>query len=196
MNDFRVRSRDRLEAECTKLIKDLYVSCLDRAEKILNPNRKSSEWKQFRFEILNLGNDKLRQMGDKFDDYAIEFRPQILFSVKYIEEKHREAVDDKLSHFDFSFIKGQPNLRITLPNNTTNENALDDIWTSVRCGCKFFSKDNKLVTLEIYGLTEVFSYVIPFFDNNQCFKGKTLEKYNAWKEKVYELESQGAGNVK
>jgi hypothetical protein len=189
-NDYRNRSKERLRSETGHLLKDLMVSCLDRAEKILRPNLDSPKWQQFRFEILNLGNDKQRQLDDRFADYTIEFRPQIIFSVKYIGEDHKSAVD--ISNFEFTFVKDEPNIKITLLDNQKNVEALRKVAESIRSGV-VFQKDGK-VTYEVWGLASIFLDAIPFFDSNKCFKGKTLERYEEWKEQVYELE--GKGNVK
>lgn len=196
MKDYRIRSRDKLQEECQKLLKDLYVSCLDRAEKILKPNKRDAEWRQFRFEILNLGNDKIRQLNEKLLDYEIQFRPQIVFGVKYISDSEQEDLSDRISKFDFYFLEdGQPGLRIQLPKTDKNEELLKKIWESIRSGVVVKPTEQSWVFYEVCGLYEVFDKVIPFFDSNQCFKGKTLENYNNWKEQVYKSESEGVGDA-
>jgi hypothetical protein len=171
------------------------VSALDRAEKILQPNKRDDAWRQFRFEILNLGNDKVRQLSDKLDDYEIEFRPQIVFGVKYIGEDDRADIEKKVTQFDFYFYKEQPGIRIQLPKTLENTQTLTTLRDSIRCGFVINAEGKETCWWESYGLAEIFSQVIPFFDKNQCFKGKALSQYNEWKEKVYALEAQGVGNV-
>jgi len=195
MEDYRDRSRDRLEDGTVKLIKDLFVSTLDRAEKILRPNKNAPDWKQFRFEILNLGNDKIRQFCDMLDDYEIEFRPQIVFGVKYISESDRSDVAEKVSNFDFYFYNGAPGLRIELAKSAANLHLLTTVRDSARCGLIVNADDKDTMWWESYGLSEIFSQVIPFFDKNQCFKGQALSDYTEWKEEVYAMEAQGVGNV-
>jgi len=196
MKDYRIRSKDRLQTEVEKLIKDLYVSCLDRAEKILRPDRRHPTWKQFRFEILNLGNDKIRQLDDRMSEYEIEFRPEIVFGVKYISDNTRSNIEDKVSNFQFYFYKEQPGMRIELTKSQSNKELLNKIAESIRCGVVIDEEDKKTVWWESWGLAESFASVIPFFDSNKCFKGKALEDYKSWKEQVYRTEAQGVGNVK
>jgi len=195
MSDYRDRSRERFEDEVAKLLKDLMVSALDRAEKILRPNKRGDGWRQFRFEILNLGNDKLRQLSDKLDDYEIEFRPQIVFGVKYISEDDRKDIGNKVTKFDFYFYKGQPGIRIELPKSVDNTKTLATLRENIRCGFVINAEGKETCWWESYGLAEIFNTVIPFFDKNQCFKGKALSNYNEWKEQVYALEAQGVGNA-
>lgn len=173
MLDFRNRSKLRFKNEMERLLKDLYVSCLDRAEKILQPDKSSDNWKQFRFGILNLGNDKIRLLYDKLDDYTIEFRPAI-FSVKY----NVDVPSSKLAEFTFEIVDNIPSFRVICSNKT----LLNTIYDALQCGT---INDNNYV---VNGMYNIFHKVIPFFDTNECFKGKTLERYNTWKEKVYILE--------
>jgi hypothetical protein len=173
----------------------LYVSCLDRAEKILRPDKRHPSWKQFRFEILNLGNDKIRQLDDRISEYAIEFRPEIVFGVKYISDNTCSDIEDRVSNFQFYFYNGQPGIRIELSRSQTNIDLLKNIAESIRCGIVINKDDKKTVWWESWGLAECFSSVIPFFDSNKCFKGKALEDYSNWKEQVYQAEAQGVGNV-
>lgn len=194
--DYRDRSKERLEQEATKLLKDLMVSALDKAEKILHPDKRHPTWKQFRFEILNLGNDKIRQLSERMEDYIIEFRPQIVFGVKYISDDERNDIEEKVSKFDFYFYNGKPGIRIELPRTEANAELLNKIWESVRVGIVINRDDKKTVWWEAFGLGDIFSNVIPFFDSNKCFKGKALSDYTEWKEKVYALEAQGVGNAK
>lgn len=196
MSDYRDRSRDRFEDEVTKLLKDLMVSALDRAEKILQPNKRGDAWRQFRFEILNLGNDKVRQLQDKLDDYEIEFRPQIVFGVKYISEDDREDIEERVTRFNFYFYEGHPGIRIEVPKSVQNTQMLTTLRDSIRCGLVVNAEGKKTCWWESYGLSEIFNQVIPFFDKNQCFKGKALSEYTEWKEKVYAMEAQGVGDVK
>ena len=193
MRDYRDRSKDRLEKEISKLIKDLYVSCLDRAEKILRPDKRQDYWRQFRFEILNLGYDQIRQLGDRLDDYEVVFRPEIVFGVKYIRDNERSVIEEQVSKFDFYFYENQPGIRIEIARSSVNKQLLTTVWEAVRCGVVVDTEEKATIWWEAYGLAEIFSQVIPFFDNNKCFKGQALEDYNDWKEQVYKAEAQGAG---
>ncbi len=182
MLDFRNRSKIRFESEMKKLLKDLYVSALDRAEKILRPNKQGEAWKQFRFGILNLGNDKIRQLSDRLEDYSIEFRPGI-FSVEYTVD----VPASKLVEFDFhADITG-----VYFQIVSTDKNVIFQIEKALACNSEVTSISGEH-TLKISGLYSVFHKVIPFFDQNECFKGKTLERYNEWKEKVYAVEKDNA----
>lgn len=181
--DFRDRSKVRFSEEMQKLLKDLYVSCLDRAEKILQPDKRSDAWKQFRFGILNLGNDKIRSLDHIMRDYSIEFRPAI-FSVEYkVDIPAKQLVEfefkcDDIHNVSFSVESKElkpVELLIealgTPSGNGANSDGFHAYWS---------------------GLYTVFNKVIPFFESNECFKGHTLERYNAWKEKVYEMEKANA----
>lgn len=178
MNDFRERSKKRFEEEISKMFKDMMVSCLDRAEKILG-DVSDEAWDQFRFNILNLGNDKIRLFKERLHDYSIEFRPTI-FSVKY----NMGIPSEKLVNFTFAFIdKNKPFFAID-----TNDDVAELFKTSLGCGVIKNLQVPGLVRFEVEGMYDIFNRVIPFLDQNKCLKGKTLEKYNLWKEQVYNLE--------
>ena len=179
--DFRNRSKARFENEMTKLLKDLYVSCLDRAEKILRPDKHGDAWKQFRFGILNLGNDKIRQLADKLEDYTIEFRPAI-FSVEY----KVDVPTSQLVEFDFEAHEDD----VWFKAIAMSREVVDALETGLGCGfTQTYSGREEFI---VEGLYDIFHKVIPFFDKNECFKGRTLERYNTWKEKVYSLEKANA----
>lgn len=189
MDDFRIRSRKRFENEITKLFKDIMVSTLDSGEKVLQINRGDPKWKQFRFGIMNLCNDKIRMFLDRLKDYAIEFRPAI-FSVEYKQETNSKSLPQtKVAMFDFSFVNGQPNFKVTLPKNEEGQQMVENLCNGLHCGL-VVAKDDE-VSFESWGLYEIFHIVIPFFDKNECFRGPTLERYIKWKERVYTLESTG-----
>lgn len=178
--DFRNRSKARFESEMTKLLKDLYVSCLDRAEKILRPDKRGEAWRQFRFGILNLGNDKIRQLTDKLEDYTIEFRPAI-FSVEY----KVDVPTDRMVEFDFIATSSE----VVFQMKSTNSLIIKDVHDAI--GGEY-CHNNDTPALIVRGMYDAFHKVIPFFDQNECFKGPTLERYNEWKEKVYSLEKANA----
>jgi len=185
MNDFRDRSKTQLKEKTNKFIKDLYVSCLDRAEKILKPSLSSPKWRQFRFEIMNIGNDKIRQLNDVLEEYRVEYRPPI-FSVEY----KIDVGESKVADFHFSFVEDEDPC---FTMRSTNLEALKQVQHTLSCGFISDPEGTDLYTFHIMGLYDIFHKAIPCFDNNNAFKGKTLERYNAWKEKVYKLES---GNVR
>ena len=178
MADFRNRSKARLAGEMEKLLKDLYVSALDRAEKILRPDKRGDAWRQFRFGILNLGNDKIRQLSDRLEDYVIEFRPAI-FSVEY----RVDVPTSKLVEFDFVAEQDDVSFKITATNSAVIDNFTEVLGQPQTMGHDFAVWD---------GLYVAFHRVIPFVDKTDCFRGKTLERYNAWKEKVYAMEKANA----
>ena len=182
-NDFRNRSKSRFASDMEKFIKDLYVSCLDRAEKILRPDKRGEAWKQFRFGILNLGNDKIRQMYDRLEDYSIEFRPAI-FSVEYTVD----VPVSKIVEFEF---KADGKYEILFSVKSANADIILQLDEAIG-GSTLAGSDNKSSHVGWTGLYSAFHKVIPFFDKNECFKGKTLERYNAWKEKVYAMEKANA----
>ncbi len=180
MDDFRVRSKARLEKEVSKLFHDLMVSALDRAEKILRPDVKSQMWTQFRFGILNLGNDKIRQFKDKLPDYSIEFRPSI-FSVEYnidvpIENVVEITFGESLANVVFFKLK------------TNIKSVADTLKGSLGCGNVLPTDDGTKWTFIVEDFFNIFHKLIPYFDNNHNFKGSTLARYEEWKEKVYLLE--------
>lgn len=180
MNDFRDRSKSRLDAEVSKLFHDLMVSCLDRAEKILKPDTYGQVWSQFRFGILNLGNDKIRQFKDKLIDYSIEFRPAI-FSVEYninVPEENVVEISFGASHAKDVFFKLKTNLK----------SVADALKGNLGCGSVIPSSDGKKWDFVVEDLFNIFHKLIPYFDNNNSFKGTTLDRYKEWKEKVYLLE--------
>lgn len=178
MKDFRDRSKKRFEDEMSKMLHDMMVSCLDRAEKILGDDVSDDTWDQFRFNILNLGNDKIRLLKERLQDYSIEFRPSV-FSVKY----NVGVPADKLVTFFFTFTdKGQPLFAVE-----TNSDAAEVLKSGLGCGLSSPIGPN-LVRFEVEGMYDIFNRVIPFLDQNQCLKGATLVKYGNWKEKVYNME--------
>ncbi len=184
MKDFRDRSKERLEDELGKLFHDLMVSCLDRAEKILRPDKNSNYWSQFRFGILNLGNDKIRQFKEKLMDYSIEFRPP-MFSVEYNVDVPIENVVEITFNASASkdvFFKLKTNIKA----------VADLLKESISCGTVIKVDTLKRWEFTVDGLYDNFHKVIPFFDNNTAFKGATLEKYKVWKEQVYLLEKGDA----
>jgi hypothetical protein len=183
MKDFRDRSKERFEEEVSKLLKDLMVSCLDRAEKIFYKSSISEDsWKQFRFNILNLGNDKIRIFREKLVDYSIEFRPPI-FSVKY----NVDVPQDKIAAFKFSFKDG----KVPVFTVSSTIGASELLKTSLECGVCTKQKDGTVI-YTVEGMYDIFNKVIPFADRTQCFRGKTLEEYKEWKELVYKQEKGDA----
>jgi hypothetical protein len=168
-----------------KLLKDLYVSALDRAEKILRPDKRGDAWRQFRFGILNLGNDKIRQLSDRLEDYSIEFRPAI-FSVEY----KVDVPDEKLVEFTFSAKHADSvSFQITSKNVSVIDAIVEALGEPERRGA---DRQTTLAYCDYVGLYTAFHRIIPFFDKNDCFRGQTLERYNDWKEKVYSLEKANA----
>lgn len=186
MKDFRDRSKEKLESEVGKLIHDLMVSCLDRAEKILGANNfKQDVWRQFRFNILNLGNDKLRYLKDYLNDYSIEFRPTSIFSVEY----DRQIPKDQLVeiYFEASSIT-----KTVFKLRSSTKSLADDLQRILGCGSVVPVDDSKKWDFIVEDFFSAFHKLIPFFDNNKCFKGKALDRYKEWKEKVYNLEKGNA----
>jgi len=182
MKDYRVRSKERFESEITKLFKDFMVSCLDRAEKILRPDRDSKDWQQFRFGILNIGNDKIRSFRDTLKEYNIEFRP-IIFSVEY----NVDIPIEKLVEFNFEVREGGVPVFTVDARSPNLPTVLKD---SLECGT--YSTFENIHRYQVDGIYNVFHKVIPFFDSNNCFKGVTLVRFRLWKEQVYSLEKGNA----
>ncbi len=182
MKDFRERSKDRFQAQVSKMLKDLMVSCLDRAEKILRPGTNTPKWEQFRFDILNLGNDKIRLLSDTLRDYNIEFRP-IMFSVEY----NVDIPVEKLVEFAFEV---DDMLTPHIFVDCRSEEVANTFKSSLGCGAVM--QQAGVYRFWATGMYDIFNKVIPFFDNTNCLKGKTLEKYTSWKETVYTLEKGNA----
>lgn len=181
MKDYRDRSKERFQTQTTKLLRDLMVSCLDRAEKVLGTPVDSPRWGQFRFDILNLGNDKIRLLDDVLKDYDIEFRPPIVFSVKY-----NSIPFEKWADFQFKFDGAVPILSI----DTGYEKTIQLLIKAIGCGTSIQLDTGWRYHVE--GMYDIFNKVIPFFNKSECLKGKTLEKYMAWKEQVYTVEKGNA----
>lgn len=193
MSDFRLRSKEYLANELKDCFHDMYVSALDRAEKHLRPDKKSKEWEFFRFEILNMGNEYIRRVDNILSEYLVEFRP-IVFSVEY--KGTPNVSNSRLASFEFGFKDDQvPFLRIWMPGSEESNNCLLDIQELLDCGRVLNTTEGALVYL-VEGMYDVFFKVIPFFTTTNSLKGKALERFNAWKEKVYELEGKGTKNVK
>jgi hypothetical protein len=184
MKDFRDRSKDRLDVEASKLFHDLMVSCLDRAEKILRPDTRSQTWNQFRFGILNLGNDKIRQFKDTLVDYSIEFRPTI-FSVEYNMGVPPENIVE--ISFDASDAKA-----VFFKLKTNIKSVADTLKGNLGCGNVIPVDNGTKWNFVVEDMFNIFHKLIPYFDNNNSFKGQTLERYKEWKEKVYLLEKGNA----
>lgn len=184
MKDFRDRSKERLDGEMAKLFHDLMVSCLDRAEKILRPDLRSQQWTQFRFGILNLGNDKIRQFRDRLADYSVEFRPAI-FSVEYNVDVPLENV------VEITFSKSTDK-DVFFKLKTNSRVVVETLKGNLTCGDIISSDDGKQWTFIVEDLFSIFHKLIPYFDNNNSFKGQTLDRYKEWKEKVYLMEKGNA----
>ncbi len=164
-------------------VKDTYVGCLDAAEKLLGVDTRSTSWRQFRYRVLNLGNDKIRQVDVELQDYTIEFRPAI-FSVEY----KVDVPDGKLVEFEFGFVDDEPYFTML----SKAEEPGKAVSEALSIGYFVRNPGNGLWVFGVKGMYDLFHKVIPFFDKNECFKGKTLERYNTWKEKVYNMEKANA----
>lgn len=182
IKDFRDRSKERLESEMTKAVHDLMVSCLDRAEKFLKPNTNGEDWRQFRFNVLTLGNDKIRFVKDRLSDYAIEFRPAVL-SVKYTIDSNVEAQFDKLIKFSFFFDNGYPMYFV----ECGTEKVAELFRKNMEVGRVVKVADDKWRHC-VDGMYDIFNRVVPFFDSTNSLKGHALDSYKEWKEKVYKME--------
>lgn len=186
MKNYIATSKKYLEEEIKNICHDLYVSALDRAEKILKPDRNSPEWKHFRFDILNLGNESIRNIGKSLSNYYVEYRPP-LFSVEYKGEVPNST--NKLAVFDFGFVNNEPCFKVFTNHSDEAHDILIDIRELLECGQLFETKES--YSLVVNGRFDCFHKVIPFFLSKNALKGKALERFMVWKEKVYNLEGQG-----
>lgn len=184
MKTFAVRSKEYLCNEFKDAFHDFYVSVLDTTEKQLKPDRKSKEWEFYRFSILNMGNAYIRYVDELLSEYYIEFRPAV-FSVKY-KDTDNNAIT-KVARFNFEIIGSVPSFSVITENSQAMHDVLLDIMESLECG-KIDKVGNELV-FAVHGLYDIFHKVIPFL--NGSLRGVTLDKFNAWKEKVYDLEGKG-----
>lgn len=186
MKDFRDRSKLRLESEVTKIIHDMMVSCLDKTEKILGYKFNDKQWGHFRFEILNLGNDKIRYLKEKLTDYSIEFRPTTIFSVEYDRTIQKDQLIE--IYFEANSINS-----VVFKLRTATKSLAEQLQKILGCGSVVPVNDNnEKWDFVVQDFFSAFHKLIPFFDNNGCFKGKALERYKEWKEKVYSLEKGNA----
>jgi len=181
---FREKSKTQLNEDLKEIIHDLFVSCLDRAEKILKPNLNSQQWNQFRFEILNMGNSAIRDLKPILNDYQIEFRPSI-FKIEYRVGEH---VVNSLSDLPGVYFrwdaKEQPELLINTGQGETSLTLATELVNGLKCG-KVYEKDGYYIYM-VVGLWDIYNKVIPFFDEKKPFRGNSLPKYIEWKEKVIE----------
>lgn len=165
----------------------MYVTVLDRAEKMLKPPKYSDEWKRYRFEILNLGNDYMRQVDLILKEYDIEFRP-VIFRVKYTNDK--SIIDEsKVINLDFGFKEDVPYFYIITGINPNLKIELLDL--SEVLGCGKFIEDSRIYCLKFEGMYDIFHKLIPFLVSKDSIKGAALERFNDWKEKVYQIEGKG-----
>lgn len=181
---FRKKSKTQLGNDIKEMIHDLYVGCLDRAEKILRPNLNSQEWGQFRFEVLNMGNGALRDVPAILEDYQIEFRPPI-FRVEY---KMGDIVVNSLVdlpgvHFMWTQ-KGQPELIINTGKGEKGMALADNLKLCLQCGGVFIKDEAYLFV--VTGIWDIYNKVIPFCDEKKPFRGSALPNYIEWKERVIE----------
>lgn len=197
MKDFRDKSKEYVGEEFKNCFHDFYVTVLDRAEKHLHPNKNSQEWKTFRYEILNIGNSYLREVDAILSDYTVEYRPAILT----IQTNGEEVPKGKEVSFIFNLLNGQlshkspkiPSFTMVMAKDDVNKAILEDIAELLQCGV--ILDTNKTLQLYVEGMHDIFNKVIPVFSSSCPFRGSTLERFNEWKEKVYQLEA-GEGNVK
>ena len=184
--DFRERSKEYLTNEFKDCFHDFFVSVLDRGEKILRVNKGGSEWKEFRFTIMNLGNDYIRKVDSILKEYDVEFRP-FIFRVEY-SNRGNKIEENKIISLDFGFTDNIPYFRIISKNIDLKGDLLD---LQEALGCGKVSNDATGLTFNINGMYDIFHKLIPFIVNNNIVKGSALERFNKWKEEVYILEGKG-----
>lgn len=186
MDNFHTRSKSYLSTELKDAFHDFYVTVLDRAEKQLYVNKSSKEWSDFRFSILNIGNNYIREVDKILDEYIVEFRPAI-FSVAYKDGQNKDISPSSIGNVEFGWKEDHPYFAIGI-GLSSDTNIFKDLADAIGCG-KVYTTD-KMHYFIVSGMYNVFHKLIPWLTTSNSLRGKALDNFNVWKNEVYSKEGK------